>query len=94
MWNNRDWVARHIKKHSVTPQEAWEVYLGCSNVLISLDQIRFPPFRRYWTIGTTVSGRNLLIVWEQHHEIRNLITAFKPDIEKVKFYERKTKKKK
>lgn len=94
MWNNREWAARHIKKHKTTPEEAWEVFEKCRNPLLALDQIRFPPYRRYWSIGTTEAGRSLLIVWEQYRGIYNLITAFEPNEEKVELYERKTKKRK
>lgn len=91
-WSNGDWAARHIKKHQVNLQEAWEIFESCSNPLKAIDQLRFPPFRRYWTIGRTLAGRRLLVIWEQHREINNLVTAFEPDEEKVRLYERKNKK--
>lgn len=75
-------------------EEAWEVVFGDPGIipLIAPEQLHFPPFRRYWTIGTTQEGRRLLVVWERHREIRNLITAFEPSEEKIKIYEQKTKK--
>ena len=94
MWNNKDWAARHIKKHDVTVEEAWEVVFEDSNIvpLIAPDQLHFPPFRRYWTIGKTQKGRRLMIVWEKHREIKNLITAFEPSQERIKIHESKIKK--
>ncbi len=95
MWDNEDWAARHISKHGVTTKEAWEVVFekpGC-HPLLSPDQLRFPPYRRYWTIGKTVSGRMLFVVWEQWRATKNLITAFEPSQERVKLYESKTRKK-
>ena len=92
MWNNKEWAARHIKKHEVNPQEAWDIYESCTDPLVALDQLRFPPFRRYWTIGHTKVGRRLLVIWEQHREVYNLVTAYEPDEERVRLYERKNKK--
>lgn len=94
MWNNRDWAANHIRKHDVTVEEAWEVVFEDPNIvpLISPDQLHFPPFRRYWTIGKTKEGRKLMVVWERHREIKNLITAFDATEERIKIYESKIKK--
>ena len=92
MWDNEDWAARHIRKHRVKTQEAWEIFERCSSALMAIDQLRFPPYRRYWTVGYTLAGRRLLVIWEQHREICNLVTAFEPDEEKVRLYERKSKK--
>ncbi|MEK7790570.1 MAG: hypothetical protein AAB309_02975 [Deltaproteobacteria bacterium] len=77
-------------------EEAWEVVFEDPTTvpLIAPEQLHFPPFRRYWTIGRTQGGRQLLVVWEKHREIRNLITAFEPSEEKIKIYEQKTKKNK
>ena len=93
-WDNNDWAARHLAKHGVTVREAWEVVFEGKNVfpLVAPDQLRFPPFRRYWTINITKAGRKLLVVWEQHRIAKNLITAFEPSNEKVKIYERQVKK--
>jgi hypothetical protein len=54
-WDNDDWAARHISKHKVTVNEAWEVVFENKSVfpLVAPDQLRFPPFRRYWTINLT-----------------------------------------
>ena len=94
MWNNKDWAANHIKKHGVTVEEAWEVVFEDPVVvpLIAPDQLHFPPFRRYWTIGKSKEGRCLLVVWERHGEIKNLITAFDPSPERIKIYEEKIRK--
>ena len=94
MWNNKDWAANHIKKHGVTVEEAWEVVFEDPVVvpLIAPDQLHFPPFRRYWTIGKTKEGRCLLVAWERHREIKNLITAFDPSPERIKIYEEKIRK--
>jgi uncharacterized DUF497 family protein len=93
-WDNDDWAARHISKHKVTVNEAWEVVFENRSVfpLVAPDQLRFPPFRRYWTINLTKKGRRLLVVWEQHRAIKNLITAFEPSEERVNVYERQIKK--
>lgn len=74
-------------------EEAWEVVFEDPSIvpLIAPEQLHFPPFRRYWTIGRTQERRRLLVVWEKHREIRNLITAFEPSEEKIKIYEQKTK---
>lgn len=95
MWDNEDWASRHIRKHSVTPQEAWEVVFEDRRVipLRARDQLRYPPFIRYWTIGRTRAGRELLVVWDKFRETRHLITAFEPHEEKVAFYEKEKKKK-
>jgi hypothetical protein len=92
MWSNRDWAARHIKKLQTTPEEAWEIYQYCENFLVAIDQLRFPPFRRYWTIGMTSEGKKLIVIWEEHRDTKNLISAYEPNEEKVRLYERKTKK--
>jgi hypothetical protein len=89
MWANEVWAASHIRKHGVVPREAWEVYaLQGIERLVSTHQLRWPPFRRYWLVGTTVLGRRLLIVWEEHRGVKNLITAFEPNEEQVAVYER------
>jgi uncharacterized DUF497 family protein len=95
MWDNETWAARHIRKHGVGTQEAWEaVYNDNSVVPISApDQITWPPYRRFWTIGHTNSGRKLFVVWDQHRQIRNLITAFEPNEERIALYERQKKRK-
>ncbi len=95
MWNNRGWAENHIRKHGVTIEEAWEVVFEDPSIvplMIAPDQLHFPPFRRYWTIGRTKEGRSLLVVWERHREIRNLITAFDPSLERIKIYEEKVRK--
>lgn len=94
VWNNKDWASRHIKKHDVATKEAWEVVFEDPTVvpLVAPDQLRFPPYRRYWTIGRTKEGRILMVVWERHREIKNLITAFEPSRERIRIYERKTQK--
>ncbi len=94
-WDNEEWAARHIKKHGVTLQEAWEVVYEDVTIVIlrARDQLRYPPFIRYWTIGQTKGGRKLLVVWDKHRATKNLITAFEPDPDKEKFYEREKKKK-
>ncbi len=96
MWNNEDWARRHIaKKHpDVSPHDAWEVAYGDPDAkfLLSGDQLRFPPYRRYWTIGETKTGKKLLVVWEQFKRERNLITAYPPNEAQVKEYERQIKK--
>jgi len=96
MWDNAEWAARHIKKHGVEVQEAWEVAFVDSSVvpISALDQLTWPPFRRRWTIGKTKAGRQLFVVWDQHRQIRNLITAFEPDAERIAIYERQKKSKK
>lgn len=93
-WDNEEWAARHIRKHGTTPQEAWEVVYEDVTIVIlrARDQLRYPPFMRYWTIGRTKSGRKLFVVWDKHRATKNLITAFEPDQEKEKFYEREKKK--
>ena len=94
MWSNPDWAAAHIRKHSVTLDETWYVAFECEEAVFiqSPDQLRYPPFIRYWTIGRTGNGRRLLVVWEQHREIVNLITAYEPSEDRVKIYERQKKK--
>jgi len=93
MWDNEDWAARHIRKHGVRCREAWEVVFEGEDAwpLLAPDQLRFPPFRRYWAIGRTKKGRRLMVVWERYRKIQNLITAFEPSKEKVEIYEKKTK---
>ncbi len=96
MWDNCDWAARHIAKHLVTPEEAWEVLFEDSTTspLQAFDQLRFPPYRRYWTIGKTKSGRRLMVVWDQHRGVKHLITAFEPDATRIRIYETQTKNRK
>ena len=91
MWDNRDWASRHIKKHQVVPEEAWEVVF-CDSTVIPIradDQLNWPPFQRWWTIGRTKTGRILFVVWDQQRHVRNLITAFEPDEKRMAIYERK-----
>lgn len=96
MWNNKEWAARHIKKHDVLVEEAWEVVFEDPSAvpLVAPDQLHFPPFRRYWTIGKTKKGRQLLVAWERYREFKNLITAFEPSEERIKIYDSKIKKNK
>jgi uncharacterized DUF497 family protein len=94
-WDNPVWARNHIyKKHpDVSIEEAWEVvFLGNARVLVAPDQLHFPPFRRYWTIGVTVGGKMLLVVWEQWKETKNLITAYTPTQTQVRIYEEQIKK--
>ncbi len=87
---NQDWAARHIRKHAVTSVEAWEVVFEDKGVvpISALDQITWPPYRRWWTIAKTKQGRTLFVVWDHHRQLRNLITAFEPDAERIAIYER------
>ena len=94
MWNNDGWARTHLKKRhpEVSIEEAWEVVFVLGGViLVSPDQLRYPPFRRYWMIGTTKSEKLLLVVWEQWRGIKNLITAYPPNKEQVRTYETKIK---
>ena len=87
MWDNDDWAKNHIKKRhpGVSTEEAWEVVFVVKGVpLVSPDQFRFPPFRRYWMIGQTRTGKKLLVVWEQWRKTKNLITAYTPNDEQVR----------
>ncbi len=96
MWDNEDWAKRHIaKKHpGVSPQDAWECAFEDpeAKFLLSGDQLRFPPYRRYWTIGVNKAGRKLLVVWEQFKKEQNLITVYPLNEKQVKEYERQIKK--
>ena len=101
MWDNQDWAKSHLRKRhpetdpEVAVREAWElVFVTRSIPLVSPDQYRFPPYRRYWTIGRTVSGKLLLVVWEQWRAEKNLITVYSPNTEQVGAYETKIKKNK
>ena len=54
MWDNCDWAKAHLSKRhpDVTIEEAWEVVFDVGGtVLVSPDQYRYPPYRRYWMIG-------------------------------------------
>lgn len=91
-WDNEDWAAKHIAKHGVTTQEAWEVVFENPGVVFQApDQLRYPPFRRYWTISKTRAGRLLVVFWERHREVKNLVTAFEPSQERIAIYERQKK---
>lgn len=72
-WDNEEWAARHIRKHGTTLQEAWEVAYGDSKTVIlrARDQLNYPPFVRYWTVGHTKAGRQLMIVWDKYRETKN-----------------------
>ena len=65
MWNNYDWAKRHIQKHNVLPEEAWEVIFNDPTpiYLRSPDQLHFPPYIRYWAIGLADNGRELFVAW-------------------------------
>ena len=94
MWTNSDWAQKHIqKKHSgVTAEEAWEVaFESEGRILLSPDQLHFPPYRRYWKIGKTKAGKTLLVAWEVWREQKNLITAYQPGEGQVRAYEAKIK---
>jgi hypothetical protein len=93
MWNNREWAERHIRKHNGDPTEAWDAVFHDDSVvpIRAEDQLNWPPFRRWWTIGATRAGRKLFVVWDQHRGVRNLITAFEPDEVRQSIYERKKK---
>lgn len=94
MWDNYEWSKQHIKKHNVIPEEAWEVVFHepIPKYLRAPDQLNYPPYIRYWTIGKTNHGKELLVVWERHREVINLITAFVPDMKRKQIYEKKIKK--
>ena len=55
MWDNADWANRHIqKKRKGTAQEAWEVVFEGDPLPLPMrspEQLNFPPYIRYWTIG-------------------------------------------
>ena len=92
-WDNEDWAAKHTAKHRVTTEEAWEVaFENPGTILQAPDQLRYPPFRRYWTISKTKAGRVLIVFWERHRETKNLVTAFEPSQERIAVYERQKKK--
>lgn len=92
MWDNDDWAAGHLKKRhpGITTKDAWEViFEDASRVPIkSPDQLRWPPFFRYWTIGTTKKGKVLFVVWEVAKGKYHLVTAFPPDEERITLYEK------
>ena len=95
MWDNSVWATRHIhKKHpNITLAEAWEVAFKMGYpIMVSPDQLHYPPYRRYWLVGKTSAGKRLLVAWEQWKEIRNLITAYEPSEGQVKAYENQSKK--
>jgi len=95
MWDNAEWATAHIrKKHrSVSVEEAWEVaFESDGKILLSPDQLHYPPYRRYWKIGTTSRGKQLLVAWEIWRAEKNLITAYPPGPEQVRAYEEKVKK--
>ena len=94
MWDNDNWAKAHLlKRHPDTStQEAWEVVFEVGGVaLVSPDQYRYPPFRRYWMIGKTRAGTKLLVAWEQWRGIKNLVTAYPSNEEQVRLYETKIK---
>ncbi len=95
MWNNESWANKHIKKHNTTSQEAWEVVFEDVPLPIPMkapEQLNFPPYIRYWTIGRTKEGKRLFVVWEKHRDTLNLITAFEPNEERISLYENLKKK--
>lgn len=95
MWNNESWAANHIKKHKVTPREAWDVVFEAKippTPMIAPEQLNFPPFTRYWVVGGTKKGRMLFVAWERHRETLNLITAFEPEQPRIDLYEKLKKK--
>lgn len=95
MWANTEWASNHIKKHGVTVKEAWEAAFESSekNYFFREEyEPRYPPFARYWTIGLTNKGLKLYVAWEQHREVKNLITCFPASKERVIAYEKKIKK--
>lgn len=95
MWNNVEWSTRHIhKKHpDVSLADAWDVAFEMGyKIMVSPDQLHYPPYRRYWLVGKTKNGKRLLVAWEQWKETRNLITAYEPNEKQVKAYEDQIKK--
>lgn len=95
MWTNEEFASRHIKKHGTTPAEAWEVVFEDPEAvpITAMDQLTWPPFRRWYTIGKTKEGRILFVVWDQNKNVKNLITCFSPDKTRREIYERAKKKK-
>lgn len=94
MWDNEDWAKNHLKKHHVSTQEAWDVIFEDPRPILlkSPDQLHYPPYMRYWAIGKTKEKRLLLVVMERHKETLNLITAYEPDEQRIKLYEKLKKK--
>ena len=97
MWVNAEWANKHIKKKrdNITAQDAWEVVFESDPLpipMIAPEQLNYPPFTRYWTIGKTKKNKLLFVVWEKHRETLNLITAFEPNQKKIEIYERLKKK--
>jgi hypothetical protein len=96
LWDNADWANRHIqKKRKGTAQEAWEVVFEGDPLPLPMrspEQLNFPPYIRYWTMGETKKGKLLFVVWEKHRETMNLITAFEPDHQRIDLYEKLKKK--
>jgi uncharacterized DUF497 family protein len=95
VWDNQGWAAQHIhKKHrDVSLADAWEVAFEMGyTIMVSPDQLHYPPYRRYWIVGKARNGKRLLVAWEQWKELRNLITAYQPNERQVKAYEDQSKK--
>ncbi|MBL6989903.1 MAG: BrnT family toxin [Bacteriovoracaceae bacterium] len=90
-----EWAQNHINKHDVSVKEAWEVVFENNPKPIPLrapEQLNFPPYIRYWTIGKTKKKRVLFVAWEKHRETLNLITAFEPNKKRIEIYEKIIKK--
>lgn len=96
MWDNEDWASRHLKKRhpGISTKDAWDVVFNDAKrvAIKSPDQLRWPPFFRYWTIGKTKNGQLLFVVWEVARGKFHLVTAFPPDKERISLYERLKKK--
>ena len=95
-WVNESWAAKHLaKRHpDITTLDAWEAAFDDvdSVPIYSPDQLRFPPMRRFFTIGKTKSGKELFVVWEVYKG-NHLVTAYPPDEGRKKVYEQAKKKK-
>lgn len=89
-WVNGAWAVQHLaKRHpEVSIQDAWEAAFEDADAvpICSADQLRFPPMRRYFTIGKTKVGKELFVVWEVYKG-KHLITAYPPDEARRKVYE-------
>ena len=97
MWDNDEWAKAHLRKRhpGTSTQEAWDAVFEVGGVtLVSPDQLRYPPYRRYWMVGVTKKGKKLLVVWEQWRGVKNLISAYPPSDEQVRMYETKVKRSK
>ena len=86
-WDN-DKAEINLRKHGVSFEEACTVF-DDAFVITQMDNRKDYGEIRKYTIGTSAKGRVLVVVWTQRRKRYRLISAYIPEPNQRKGYEKK-----